>query len=67
MHLSLFINHTYMFRSPSATILRMYSIKEYNKKLCVTIQSTIWVYKMLWNSRTVDLNRNKIIKSCVCR
>jgi hypothetical protein len=29
------IDHTYMFRSPSATILRACSIKEYNKKLCV--------------------------------
>jgi hypothetical protein len=25
---TLFIDHTYMFRSPSATILRVYSIKE---------------------------------------
>ena len=35
MHLklyTLFIDHTYMFRSPSATILRVHSIKEYNKK-----------------------------------
>jgi hypothetical protein len=37
MHLwlnTLFIDHTYMFRSPSATILRVYSIKECNKNLC---------------------------------
>jgi hypothetical protein len=32
MHLLLFTDHTYMFRSPSATILRVYSIKGYNKK-----------------------------------
>jgi hypothetical protein len=31
---TLFIDYTYMFRSPSATILRVYSITEYNKKLC---------------------------------
>ena len=37
MHLWLFIDHTYMFRSPSATILRVYSIKEYNKKLYVYV------------------------------
>jgi hypothetical protein len=34
MHLWLFIDHTYMFRSPSATMFRMYAMKEYNKK-CV--------------------------------
>jgi hypothetical protein len=28
---TLFIDHTYMFRSPSATTLRVNSIKEYNK------------------------------------
>jgi hypothetical protein len=28
-------DHTYMFRSPSATILRVYNIKEYNDKLCM--------------------------------
>jgi hypothetical protein len=35
MHLwlhELFIDHTYMFRSPSATIVKTYGIKEYNKK-----------------------------------
>jgi hypothetical protein len=34
----LFVDHTYIFWSPSATILRVYSIKEYNKKLCVANQ-----------------------------
>jgi hypothetical protein len=28
----LFIDHTYMFRSPSTTILRVSGITEYNKK-----------------------------------
>jgi hypothetical protein len=37
----LFIDHTYMFRSISATILRTYSYKEYNKKLCVANLSGI--------------------------
>ena len=32
---TLSIHHTYMFRSPYATILRVYSIKKYNKRLCV--------------------------------
>jgi hypothetical protein len=32
MHLWLFIDQTYMFRSPSETILRVYSIEEYNEK-----------------------------------
>ena len=40
------IDHTYMFRSPSATILRVYSIKEYNKKLCVANLFKVWIYKM---------------------
>jgi hypothetical protein len=31
MHLWLFRNHTYMFLSSSATIFRVYSVKEYNK------------------------------------
>jgi hypothetical protein len=30
MHLWLFTDHTYMFRPPSATILRVYIVKEYN-------------------------------------
>jgi hypothetical protein len=37
MHLrlyTLFIARTYMFRLPFATILRVYSIKEYNKNVC---------------------------------
>ena len=34
----LFIDHTYMFRSSSATILRVYSIKEYNKS-CMCVKS----------------------------
>ena len=38
MHLWLFIDHTYMFRSPSATMFRMHTIKEYNKK-CVYDES----------------------------
>ena len=41
----LFVNH--MFRSPSATILRVYSIKEYNKKLYMANLSKIWIYKIL--------------------
>jgi hypothetical protein len=32
---TLFIDHTYQFRSPSVTILSVYSIKEYNKKYTV--------------------------------
>ena len=32
------IIHTYVFRSPSATIHRMYSIKKYDKNLCVFVQ-----------------------------
>ena len=46
MHLRLFFDHTYIFWSPSATIFIVYSIKEWNKRLCVaTNQSKIWVYK----------------------
>jgi hypothetical protein len=40
MHLwlnTLFTEHTYMFWSPSATILRVYTIEEYNKKVCVCV------------------------------
>jgi hypothetical protein len=62
MHLwlhTLFINHTYMFRSPSETILRVYSIKEYNKKLCVVNQSKISIYKMLLNSKIFYVTRIK--------
>jgi hypothetical protein len=53
MHLwlcTLFIDHTYMFRSPSATILRVYWIKEYNKNMCVwggANLSKIWIHKIL--------------------
>ena len=47
MHLCLFIDHTYMFQPPSATIIRVYSIKEYNNKTCVANLSKIGVYKML--------------------
>jgi hypothetical protein len=43
---TLFIDHAYVFRSPSATILRVNIIKEYNKKSCVTNPSKIWIYKM---------------------
>jgi hypothetical protein len=32
---TLFIDHTYMFRSPSATILRVYGIKQYKQVVCV--------------------------------
>ena len=39
----LFIDYTYVFRLFSATILKVCSIKKYNKKLCVTIQSKIWI------------------------
>ena len=46
-YILLFVDHIYMFLSPSATILRIYSIKEYNKKLYVANQSKIWIYKML--------------------
>jgi hypothetical protein len=31
----LFIDYTYMFRSPSTTIIRVYNIKKYNRKRCV--------------------------------
>jgi hypothetical protein len=44
---TLFINHTNMFPSPSATMVSVYSIKEYNKKLCVANLFKIWIYKML--------------------
>jgi hypothetical protein len=49
MHLlyMLFIDHTYMFQLPSMTIFRVYSIKEYNKNLCVVNLSKIRIYKML--------------------
>lgn len=29
------VDHTYMFRSPSATILRVYNSEDYNDKLCM--------------------------------
>jgi hypothetical protein len=38
MHLWLLINHTYIFRSPSATIFRVYIIKMYNKKCGESVQ-----------------------------
>jgi hypothetical protein len=41
--LRLFTDHTYMFRSHSAIILRGYSIEKYNKKLYVANQSKIWI------------------------
>jgi hypothetical protein len=51
---TLFIDHTYIlvFRSPSETILRVYSIKEYNKMcvcvcVCVANLPKTWIYKML--------------------
>jgi hypothetical protein len=36
-----------MFQLLSVTILRVYSIKKYNKNLCMVNQSKIWIYKML--------------------
>jgi hypothetical protein len=36
---TLFIDHTYMFQLPSAIILRVYNIKEYNKKFVWWIKS----------------------------
>ena len=49
----IFDGETYMFRSPSATTLRVYIIKEYNKMcvcvcvcVCVVNQSKIWTYKI---------------------
>jgi hypothetical protein len=62
MHLWLFIDHTCMFRSPSATILRVYSIKEYNKKLCVTNQSKICLYKTSLNSKILHVIMIKWLK-----
>jgi hypothetical protein len=41
------IDHTYMFWLPSVTILGVYSIIEYNKKLCVVNLTKIRIYKML--------------------
>jgi hypothetical protein len=70
MHLwlyTLFIDHTYMFPSPSATILRVYSIKECNKKLCVVNLSTIWIYKVLQNSKILDVSMIKWLKVCIFR
>jgi hypothetical protein len=55
----LFINRAYTFRSPSATFLRVYNIKEYNKKLCVASQSKIWIYKILYNSKILDVITKK--------
>jgi hypothetical protein len=40
----LFIDHNYIFLSPSATILRVYNIKYYNKNLCVANLWNTWVY-----------------------
>jgi hypothetical protein len=47
MHLRLFIDHIHMFRSPSATIFRVYSIKEYYEKFVWRIWSwTFSPYKL---------------------
>jgi hypothetical protein len=37
----LLVDYIYMFRLPNATILKVYSIKQYNKKLCVANQFKI--------------------------
>jgi hypothetical protein len=58
MHLqpyTLFIDHTYTFWLPFATILNVYIIKEYNKKLCVVNLSNIQIYKMLFVDHTFML------------
>ena len=65
MHLwlnTLFIDHAYMFRSPSATILRVYSIKEHNKKLCVANQSRIRIKKIIYRIINVYKFRSLFIK-----
>lgn len=54
----LYNDHTYMFRSSSVTILRVYTIKDYNKK-CAANQSEIWIYKMLQNCKVLDVIRIK--------
>jgi hypothetical protein len=53
------VEHTYMFRSPYATILRVRSIEDYNKQLCVANLSKIWIYKMLLNSKILDVTSIK--------
>ena len=37
----LFIDHTHMFRSSSATILRVYSIKEYMEKFVILQHASV--------------------------
>jgi hypothetical protein len=63
----LFIDCTYMIQSPSATILKVYSIKEYNKNLCVANLSKIWIYNMLQNSKILDVTMIKWLQGYVCR
>jgi hypothetical protein len=48
-----FIDHNYMFRSPSATILRVYSITENNRKLCVAKQSQDMYFLILYTLKNV--------------
>ena len=52
----LFGDHTYIFRSPSALILRAYNIKKYNKKMCVSNQS----HKSRSSLPAVNLQTNTI-------
>ena len=51
-----------LLTTPSATILMVYSIKEYNKKLCVTNQYKICLYKTLLNSKILYVIMIKWLK-----
>ena len=47
MRLWMFTKHAYKFRSPSATILKVYSIKEYYKMFVWRICPRYEFYKLL--------------------
>jgi hypothetical protein len=64
----MFMEYTYMFWSLSVTILRVYSSKEYNKKLCVANLSKIFIiYKMLQHSKILYVTIIRSLKDHVCR
>ena len=65
MHLRLFTDHTYMFRSPSATIFREYSSKEYNKKSVWRISSGSEFIKCYNILKLVDVKREKMINGYI--
>jgi hypothetical protein len=52
---TLFTDHTYTFRLSSVTILRVYSIKEYNKsRVCgESVQDLLLYYLILYTLRKV--------------